>query len=153
MAESPRVLLAESPVAMTRPEHRISSNVSSETGGLKSSPAPRSTLALLLDLSRELGSLLVPVQPRTEFQADLYCALVAEARRQRARQVLSLTPTNARASGGLTSASEQLVGLMHRVELASGRTNRRWIIGAAVGSASLLGLWVVVRSRRNRAAA
>jgi hypothetical protein len=153
VAESPRVLPAESPVMITGPEHHVFSNVSAETSSPKASPAPRSTLALLLNLSRELGLLLVPVQPRTEFREDLYCRLVAEARRQRVRRVLSLTPTDARASGGLTSVPEESVGVLHRAGLASGRTNRRWIIGAAVGSASVLGLWVVVWSRRHRAAA
>jgi hypothetical protein len=114
----------------------------------------RLSVTWLLDLSRELSNLLVLLHLRPEFRDELYRQLLVEARRQQALRVLSLTGDDV---GGQARESvalrEESNGMTRRHQLDSGPTNRRWIIGAAVGSASALGLLVLVRNRRHRRAA
>jgi hypothetical protein len=106
------------------------------------------SIASLLDLSRELRSALVIVQPRPEFREDLYGRLLVEARRQQALRMLSLPV-------GPASNLEDTRTTVHRFHLAYGLGGRRWVIGAAaVGSAaSVVGLLAYVRSRRHGRAA
>jgi hypothetical protein len=105
-------------------------------------------LAALLDLSRELSKILVPVEPRPEYQAELQRRLLHEARRQQALRLLALP-------AGSTPVLEEPRTMIRRVYLEYGPGRRRWIVGAAaVGSAaSLVGLLAYVRSRRQGKAA
>jgi hypothetical protein len=118
--------------------------------GEASCPSPWLPIASLLELSRELSRLLVLVQPEPDFQAELYRRLVAEARRQQALRMLS---SNADGPGAASDraafAQEETFEMMRQPHADDWGANKRWIIGAAaVGSASLLGLLVYVRSRR-----
>lgn len=90
-----------------------------------------------LALARELAALLIPIRPRQEFRDDLERSLIAAARQQNARGVLT--------------AYEPLVLLRDERE----NSERRWMIAgaAAVGSAvSLAGIVAYVWRRRERAA-
>jgi hypothetical protein len=93
-----------------------------------------------LSLARELAALFLPVQPRKQFRDDLERSLMAAARQQSARTILS-------APGELE---------LHRGERDG--IERRWVIGAAtaaaVGSAvSIAGIVAyVLRHRSERAA-
>jgi hypothetical protein len=111
--------------------------------GLVTHPSRRPSLAVLLDLSRELSHVLVPVQLRPEFREELYGRLLIEARRQQALQMLALPAGS--------PALEEPRTMSYRAYLGYGPEGRRWIIGAAaVGSAaSLVGLLAYVRSRRH----
>ena len=90
-----------------------------------------------LALARELGALLVPVQPRADFRTELERSLLAQARQQNAQA--RLVPVLVEGRDGL---------------------ERRWVVvgaaaaaAAAVGSAvSIAGIVVYVRRRRDRAA-
>jgi len=106
------------------------------------SPAATFSLAPFLRLRRELADCLVPVRPRPEFRAALYRDLVEAAHRQHTRQALALTPHNADPWSDL----QEQAG-----EWLSDAVNRRWIVGAAVGSAvSLAGLVAFVLRQRGR---
>lgn len=135
-----------------RPAEPIASPDSSRPATPPSSWLP---LSSLLDLSRELSHLLLLVQPRPAFEADLYRHLVAEARRRQAVRMLSLGQNYGNVlPDGSTSAREEPFGIMRSMHTDDEPSSRRWIIGAAaVGSASLLGLVVLMRSRRHRRAA
>jgi len=124
--------------------HRAEAMASHNVAGLAKPSSRWLPLAALLDLSRELSNILVPVQPRSEYQAELYRRLLTEARRQQALRMLSLY-------SGSTPAPEEPRTMIHRIHLEYGAGGRRWIIGAAaVGSAaSLVGLLAYVRSRRH----
>jgi hypothetical protein len=116
---------------------------SARVDGLATHPSRWPSLVAMLDLSRELSNILVPVQPRPEFREELYGRLLVEARRQQALQMLALP------AGSL--ALEESRTMSNRADLGYGLESRRWIIGAAaVGSAaSLVGLLAYVRSRRH----
>jgi hypothetical protein len=149
MAEKSQVISGP-PISAAISEQRAAT-AGAEARRPGSSPSPWLPLASLLDLSRELSHLLVFVQLRPEFRAELHRRLLAEARRQQALRTLSLQPNSAGTwLDGSASAPEGQLAMMRRVEVDYGTANRRWIIGAAaVGSASLLGLLVYVRSRRH----
>jgi len=102
------------------------------------------SLGPLLDLSRELRSVLVVVQPRPEFREELYRHLLVEARRQQALRMLSLPVES-------SPVPEESWLFVDRIHSGHGPGGRRWIIGAAaVGSAaSLVGLLAYVRSHRH----
>jgi hypothetical protein len=118
------------------------------------SSQPRLSVTWLLDLSRELSNVLVLLHLRPEFRDELHRHLVAEARRQQALRTLSLPGKNpGRAGSGPTASSRESDSMGPRSQGDSVFTNKRWIIGTAVGSASALGLLVLVRSRRHRSAA
>jgi hypothetical protein len=110
--------------------------------------ARRLSLATLLDLSRELTGVLIAVQPRAAFRADLYSRLLVEARRQQAVRTLSLPDRSD------FDLDESWV-VVRRSYLGYGTGGRRWLLGAAaVGSAaSVVGLLAFVRSRRHGRAA
>ncbi len=97
------------------------------------SPLP---LAPYLALARELSDALTPLQPRSEFRAQLYHSLVASA------------ATGERATAAAV-ARESLVDIPARLArwvAAAPLPGRRWVWGAAaVGSAvSLAGLMTYV---------
>jgi hypothetical protein len=150
MAEKSQVV-AGPPLSSATAERRAAAIAGADGSRAVSAPSPWLPLASLLELSRELSHLLVLVQPRPEFRAELYRRLLAEARRQQAMRLLSLQPNGAGMSPDAPAfASEEQFAMMHRVQVDYGTANKRWIIGAAaVGSASLLGLLVYVRSRRH----
>jgi hypothetical protein len=151
MAEKSQVIPGASLSAAVagRPAEPIASPDSSRPALPPSSWLP---LSSLLDLSRELSHLLVLVQPRPAFEAELYRHLVAEARRRQAVRMLSLGQNYGSVlPDGLTCTQEEPFGIMRPMQTGDEPSSRRWIIGAAaVGSASLLGLVVLVRSRRHR---
>ena len=115
--------------------------------GLTVTPPSWPSLAALLDLSRELSRVLVPVRPRPEYREELYRRLLAEAHRQEALRLLSLP-----AGSTPELAASQTIHWLGPGDRSGGR---RWIIGAAaVGSAaSLVGLLAYVRIRRHGKAA
>jgi hypothetical protein len=125
-------------------ERRSAAMASNAAGVSTSSQSHGLSLAALLDLSRELRSLLVAVRPRPEFREELYDHLLVEARRQRVQRMLSLPVESAAVLGKPWTT-------VHRIPLGYGLSSRRWIIGAAaVGSAaSVVGLLAYVRSRRH----
>lgn len=135
MAEIPRV---------PNDEDCTAAMASDAVGAPASSPAGWLSLAPLLDLSRELRSVLVVVQPRPEFRQELYGHLLVKARRQQALQMLSLPIGSSQAQGGSRTT-------VRRIHPRYGPGGRRWIIrAAAVGSAaSVVGLLAYVRSRRH----
>jgi hypothetical protein len=109
----------------------------------------RSTLPLApyLALSRELSELIVPVQPRADFHAELYHSLVERARQRPANIALLPLPEIEPTAGIPTRFARWIV--------AAPRQDRRWVWGAAaVGSAvSLAGLVTYVwRHRGSRVA-
>jgi len=116
---------------------------SARADGRATHPSRWPSLVALLDLSRELSNILVPVQPRPEFREELYGRLLVEARRQHALQMLALP--------AVSPALEESRTMSLLAYLGYGPEGRRWIIGAAaVGSAaSLVGLLAYVRSRRH----
>jgi hypothetical protein len=128
--------------------HRAAA-AANDTAGVPALPSSQGlSLASLLDLSRELRSVLVMAQPRAEFREALYGQLLVEARRQQALRMLSL-------SIGSTPSYGESPTTVQRAHLGYGSGGRRWIIGAAaVGSAaSVVGLLAYVRSRRQGKAA
>jgi hypothetical protein len=99
-------------------------------------PHAGDTLSIVpfLSLAREMAALLVPLEPRAEFRAELERTLVAEARQQAVQGRLMPTPLDYREP-----------------------PERRWMVGAAaaaaVGSAvSIASIMVYVWRRRERAA-
>ncbi|MGC8780612.1 MAG: hypothetical protein ACP5UQ_07075 [Anaerolineae bacterium] len=101
-------------------------------------------LAPYLGMARELASLIVPVQPRSEFRADLYEELMERARR---RQTAGLPVVEIAPAEGIPARFARWI--------VNGPTqDRRWVWGAAaVGSAvSLAGLATLVWRRRSKAA-
>jgi hypothetical protein len=140
--------MAEDTQVLNDERHRAEAMASHNTGGLAMPSERWLPLAALLDLSRELSNILVPVQPTPEYRAELYRRLLTEAHRQQALRLLSLPV-------GSIPAPEESRTMIRRVYLEYGPGGRRWIVGvAAVGSAaSLVGLLAYVRSRRHGKAA
>jgi len=130
-------------------DDRRAGTMVSDAADDRASPRPHGlSLAALLDLSRELRSVLVAVQPRAEFREALYGQLLVEARRQQALRMLSLPV-------GSTPARGESRTTVQRIHAGYGAGGRRWIIGAAaVGSAaSVVGVLAYVRSRHHGKAA
>ena len=115
---------------------------------------PEAMLALgpLLLLAREVATVLVPVQPRPAYRAELHEALVAGAGEQALQEAAEISVATA-------MPPDAAVGeLLGRVNQWAGQgwsdlreTDRRWVMGAA--ALSLLGVIVYVRYQRNRLAA
>jgi hypothetical protein len=104
-------------------------------------PGTALSVVPFLGLARDLSALLLPVQPRSQFRADLERSLLAEARQQNATSSLADYAWTAGPAGA-------------RFDLLE----RRWVIGAAaaaaVGSAvSLAGIMAYVLHRRGDRAA
>jgi hypothetical protein len=125
-------------------EGRAAATVSDAAGVPASTQSRWLSLGPLLDLSRDLRSVLVVVQPRPDFREELYRHLLVEARRQQALRTLSLPVES-------SPVPQESWTLVHRIYSGHGPGGRRWIIGAAaVGSAaSLVGLVAYVRSHRH----
>lgn len=109
----------------------------------------KSTLSLApyLALSRELSELIIPVQPRGEFRAQLYNSLLDHARQRPAHAAL-LPLSGSEPTGGIPARFARWV-------ITTPAQDRRWVWGAAaVGSAvSLAGLVTYVwRHRGSRVA-
>lgn len=105
------------------------------------SPSPL-PLAPYLTLARELSALIVPVQPDSEFRAELYYSLLASAAQRQAPA--AALPATARAlAAGIPVRFARWV-------IAVPGQDRRWMwSAAAVGSAvSLAGLVTYVWHRR-----
>ena len=139
--------MAEGTQVLSKGRRASEEIASAREGGPATHPARWPSLVGLLDLSRELSNILVPIQPRPEFREELYDRLLIEARRRQALQILAL-PAEPLALEESRTASL-------RAYLGYGPESRRWIIGAAaVGSAaSLVGLLAYVRNRRHGTAA
>jgi hypothetical protein len=140
--------MAEDTQFLNDERHRAEAMAGYNAGGLAMPSSRWLPLASLLDISRELSNIFVPLQPRPEYQAELYRRLITEARRQQALRMLSLSARS-------TPVPDEFRTMMHRVHPEYGSGGMRWIIGAAaVGSAaSLVGLLAYVRSRRHGKAA
>jgi hypothetical protein len=136
-------------------ERSAASAASSKATRQSSPSSPRLPFASLLEIARELGNLLIPVEPSAEFRIELHRRLVVEARRQQDLRSLSSRSDRAAVSrGGAVVYRDGSAEVMRQLSGEDESSNRRWIIGAAaVGSASLLGLLVYVRSRRHARAA
>lgn len=106
-------------------------------------PAPVLSLAPWLALARDLADLLVPVQPRPAFRAELERSLLAMARQQQARTRLAIAPV-AEAWPAWPGIWADRVAQCLR--LPDDLSERRWVLGAAaVGSAvSLAGILAYV---------
>ncbi len=108
------------------------------------SPLP---LAPYLALARDLSGVLAPIQPRSEFRAQLYHSLMAQAEpAERAAEALPVADR------------ESLIDIPARLArwvAAAPLPDRRWVWGAAaLGSAvSLAGLMTYVWLRRGHRAA
>jgi len=135
--------MVEGTPVLSEERHCAEAIASARADGLATRPSRWLSLVALLDLSRELSNILVPVQLRPEFREELYGRLLVEARRQQALQMLALP------IGSLALEESRTMSL--RAHLGYGPEGRRWIIGAAaVGSAaSLVGLLAYVRIRRH----
>lgn len=102
------------------------------------SPLP---LAPYLTLSRDLSAVIVPVQPRSEFRAELYHSLLAQAAQ-------CLPAADRSPAAGIPVRFARWV-------IAAPGPDRRWVWGAAaVGSAvSLAGVITYFWRQRGRRAA
>lgn len=102
--------------------------------GTERPPAVDGVLTLMpfLSLVRELGGVLVPLQPRPLFREELHHSLVKAARHQYAQMMLDVVPPGVDAPAG---------------------SGRRWVLGAAVGSAVSLGLAAYFWRQRGQRAA
>jgi hypothetical protein len=105
-------------------------------------PAEPLTLAPFLNLAREISALFVPLKMRSEFRASLEESLLAASQQQIARRTLALDPLR--------------LGLPSYGRLEDGWLDRRWVVGAAVGSAvsiaSIASIVAIVWRHRSKAA-
>lgn len=101
--------------------------------------APVEPLALspFLNLAREVSALFVPPHMRPEFRAALERSLLIAARRQTAHDILYQDPGQ--------PAAGRLEGVTF---------DRRWVVGAALGSAavSIVSIVALVWHHRSKAA-
>ncbi len=102
-------------------------------------------VAPFLNLAREMSDLIAPVPMRPAFRSELEHSLLAAARQRAARQQLDIRPPTVEWPLSYRDLAASVVQPV---------MDRRWLMGAAVGSAfSLAGLMAYVWRQRRRHAA
>lgn len=102
-------------------------------------------VAPFLNLAREVSTLIVPVPVRPAFRTELERSLLVAARQQAAQHRLDIQVPAVELA---PQYRELAVGVVQPV---TDRMDRRWLMGAAVGSAfSLAGLMAYVWRQRRR---
>ncbi len=102
-------------------------------------------VAPFLNLARDVSTLIVPVPMRPAFRTELEHSLLMAARQQVAQRRLDIQPPTVEWSPNYRELAASMV------QPVTERMDRRWLMGAAVGSAfSLAGLMAYVWRQRRR---